>query len=170
MFELKHHPVRIAHINVRTEKHGEEDVKALDVKITFEVTSTRLDELAEGLRNSLYEPTNDPDLVPDDSHPTEPRFTQMGAVPWGKKLENVGFHLHLGNGCGKGDVQFPDAKFSEFFFRSKAEGIVTCKARLQLLPSSDQAGKIIDMLKREVPASLDVSQATGEPDEADDDE
>jgi hypothetical protein len=55
MFELLNQSAKIAHVNLREEKHGEEDVLACDLKIETKMSNTFLSKLQPGLRESLYE-------------------------------------------------------------------------------------------------------------------
>ncbi len=65
MLDFQRHPVKIAHINVRTETHGDEEVTAVDLKLTFDVPNFVLDKLSPTLRPSLYEAANDDIFGPD---------------------------------------------------------------------------------------------------------
>ena len=56
MFEIQQQPAKLTHLNIRTEKHGEDDVRAVDLKFERVGANTLLDELAPGLRAALYQP------------------------------------------------------------------------------------------------------------------
>ncbi|MEX3994845.1 hypothetical protein AB4Y35_29210 [Paraburkholderia sp. EG286A] len=163
MLELKRHPVKIAHLNLRTEKHGDEDVNALDIKITFDLPNTRLNDIAAGLRESLYEASSDPDLLgPDGDHLTHLRYPQLGKegkFPWIAEWSSVGFHLHTGNGRGKGDLLWVESTFGQLVVQPKEGGTCSCVARAQVLPTPDETAKLASLLKHDVPASTDMSKA-----------
>ncbi|MFP4902525.1 hypothetical protein ACLFKT_25965, partial [Paraburkholderia sp. BR14261] len=142
MIELKKHPVKILHINVRTEQHGDEEKTAVDLKLGFDVPNIRLDDLMPGLQEALYEQSKDLDLLgPDKSNLTHVRFPRFGSrksgVAWTGEWESVGLHLHLGNGRGKGDLDFADSTFGRMTIAPKEGGSVTCVARAQILPTPD---------------------------------
>ncbi|WP_233866751.1 hypothetical protein [Paraburkholderia adhaesiva] len=169
MLALKRHTVKIAHLNLRTEKHGDKDVNALDIKITFDVPNGRLDDLAGGLRASLYEQSGKPDLLgPDKNHLTHLRFPQLGKVKWGGAWSPVGFHLHVGNGRGKGDLLFVQSKFDQVELTPKEGGTCTCVARAQVLPTPDETARLVGLLGHEVPASTDFTNAVGSDETGDD--
>lgn len=171
MIALEHHPVKILHLNVRSELHGEEEKTAVDIKIGFDVPNTHLDTLGENLREALYAAPDDPDLLgEDDQHMTHVRYPQLGTLKWAGDFSDVGFSLHLGNGRGKGDLVFMEAKFGKLAFTVKEGGTCSCVARAQVLPTPDETAKLVGLLKHEVPATVDLSNATSSDDEDDENE
>ena len=160
MFELKRHPVKILHLNLRTEHVGDEERNALDIKLGFDLPNTQLDSLAEHLSEALYEPPDDPDLLGHDALAmTHVRFPQLGALKWAGEYASVGLHLHLGNGRGKGDLLFFESRFGKLSVACKEGGTCACVARVQVLPTPDETAKLVGLLKHEVPATLDMSNA-----------
>ncbi|WP_429336625.1 hypothetical protein [Paraburkholderia sp. 35.1] len=169
MIELSRHPVKILHLNVRTELHGEEERTAVDIKIGFDLPNTYLDSLADRLRDSLYEAPDESDLLGDDARPsTHVRFPQLGTLKWAGEYGSVGLHLHLGNGRGKGDLIFTESKFGRLTIACKEGGTVACIARAQVLPSPEETAKLVGLLKREVPTTIDLTNAVDT--DADDEE
>jgi len=161
MLALEKHPCKILHLNVRTENHGDAEVTAVDIKLGFDVPNTYLDALGNGLRESLYEnnPNADPSLLDEADHLTHVRFPQFGKHKWAGEWDAVGLHLHLGNGRGKGDLQFGDAKLNKFLFEPKEGGTCACEARAQVLPSPDETAKLVALLKRQVPITINMDDA-----------
>jgi hypothetical protein len=168
MIALEKHPVKILHLNVRTEQHGDEERTAVDIKLGFDVPNTYLDSLGDGLRESLYEidPGADPSLLDEGDHLTHVRYPQLGKQKWAGEWDAVGLHLHLGNGRGKGDLLFVESTFGKFLFTAKEGGTCSCEARAQVLPTPDETAKLVGLLKRQVPATIDMSNAVN----ADEDE
>ncbi|MFP4895776.1 hypothetical protein [Paraburkholderia sp. EG304] len=139
---------------------GDEERTAVDVKIGFDLPNTSLDSLAVGLRDALYEAPNDPDLLGANGQPfTRVRFPQLGTLKWLGEWSSVGLHLHLGNGRGKGDLNFPDSVFGKLTVSRKEGGTCACVARVQLLPTPDETAKLVALLKHEVPATTDLTNA-----------
>src|SRR5580692_2138966 len=104
MLVLERHKIKIFHLNVRSEMHGEEERTAVDIKFSFDVPNSALDTLGEGLRDALYSEGDDPDLLGrDDEHHTHVKYPQLGTLKWAGEYSSVGLHLHTGNGRGKGD-------------------------------------------------------------------
>ena len=54
MFSLNNQEAKIANLNTRAEKHGDESVKACDLKIECTLHSSVLDCFDKGLRKILY--------------------------------------------------------------------------------------------------------------------
>ncbi|MBB5408568.1 hypothetical protein HDG34_002505 [Paraburkholderia sp. HC6.4b] len=160
MLELTHHPMKIAHLNLRSEMHGDDEVSCVDIRLSFDVPNGALDALAAGLRATLYEVSDDPDMLdPDADHLTHVRYPQLGILRWAGEHSGVGMRLHSGNGRGKGDLVFPDAVFGKLTVRPLEGGTCTCIARAQVQPSTDEAAKLFGLLKHEVPVSLDMTNA-----------
>lgn len=169
MIALERHPVKILHLNVRTELHGDEEKTAVDIKLGFDVPNGRLDTLATDLRVALYDPPDDPDLLGQDAENlTHIRFPQLGPLKWNSKYESVGLHMHLGNGRGKGDLLFVEAKFDKLVVTPKEGGTCSCVVRAQVLPTPDETAKLVGLLKHQVPATVDLSNAVSADDEDDD--
>ena len=93
-FELEKVKGKIAHLNVREEKHGEDPVLAVDVKIKADVTNKFLDELSPGLRQAFFakEGAAQPDL--EEDHLTVLRFPQLAPQKWNVNLIGGEITLH----------------------------------------------------------------------------
>lgn len=82
---LKKQKAKVSHLNVRDEKHGEEEVVlAVDVKVIAEMGNKVLDQLSPGLRAALYGgDAHAPGLnLEEDAHLTVVRFPQIARVAW----------------------------------------------------------------------------------------
>lgn len=55
MFEIHQQPAKLVHLNIRTEQHGEDEVRAVDFKFERVGANTLLDGPVPGLRNALYQ-------------------------------------------------------------------------------------------------------------------
>ncbi|OYD64817.1 UNVERIFIED_ORG: hypothetical protein BDU10_7437 [Burkholderia sp. CF145] len=172
MLEFIKHPVKILHLNVRTEQHGDAEVTAVDIKLGFDLPNRALDQLSPTLRSSLYEPSaDDAGLLNDADHMTHVKNPQLGTVKWAGSYAPVGLHLHTGNGrASKGDLLFVEATFDKLAITAKEGGTCACVARAQILPSPDQTAKLVALLKHEVPATLDGASAVEVDSEGADDE
>ncbi|WP_395066131.1 hypothetical protein [Paraburkholderia silvatlantica] len=170
MIALEKHPVKILHLNVRTELHGAEERTAVDIKFSFDLPNTYLDELSEGLREAFYEidPNADPSLLDEADHLTHVRFPELGSQKFAGRYESVGLHLHLGNGRGKGDLIFVESRLDKFAFSVKEGGTCACMARAQVLPTPDETAKLVGLLKHEVPLTIDLTHAVSDDDEDED--
>lgn len=170
MLDFQRQAVNIAHINVRTEMHGDEEVTAVDLRLTFDVPNLVLDKLSPTLRASLYETANDPDMLgPDDAHLTHVKNLQLGTLRWAGEYEPVTLHLYTG-AKPRDTLQFSDANFGKITFLPQEGGTCSFTTRVQILPSADQAARLVMLLKHEVPATLDAENAVNVDDAANEDE
>ncbi len=172
MLEFIKHPVKILHLNIRTELHGDEERTAVDIKLGFDLPNRSLDKLSPTLRTSLYEAPDDPDLLgPDADHLTHVKNPQLGTLRWSGEFAPVGLHLHTGNGRGaKGDLLFAEATFGKLAITAMEGGTCACVARAQILPNPEETAKLVGLLKHEIPATLDSSGAVDVDAEGEDDE
>jgi hypothetical protein len=171
MIALERHPVKILHLNVRSELHGDVEKTAVDIRLGFDVPNSYLNNLGFGLRAALYAPPEDRNMpVPgtDEDHLTHVRYPQLGTLKWAGEYSSVGFHLHLGNGRGKGDLLFVESTFGKLTVTPKEGGACACVARVQVLPTPDETAKLVGLLKHEVPATIDMSNAVNGEEEDDD--
>ena len=166
MLELTKHPMKIAHLNLRSEKYGDTEVSCMDIKLEFDLPNSALDGFASGLRASFFAAPSDPDMLgPDAEHLTHVKFPQLG-LRWDGELSGVGLHMHAGNGKAKGDLIFSDAIFGKVSISMREGGTCVCVSRARVKPSPDESAKLFGLYKHSVPVSLDMSNAT----DADDDE
>lgn len=141
--ELKKKPCRITHINVREEKHGEESVTAVDIKVVADMPNTFLDELASGLRAALYRAEGDgpgETADVDAEHLAVLRYPQLGEMAWSDKLVAAKITL---SGASKADgleaMEF-EADVNKLSLALKEGGTVETSFRIQFLPEGNQVG------------------------------
>jgi len=83
MFHLSTHECKLAHINIREEKHGEESRTAVDVKLSAVVPNDFLSYLHPSLKSALYaRPDAQQDLVNDPGHLPKLRFEGLPELRW----------------------------------------------------------------------------------------
>ena len=105
-FELNKQTAKIAHVNFREEKHGEEAVVALDIKITFDSPNDFLSYLSPTLKWSLYDKqTKQGELIEDKGHLPILRYSQLGEMRWEGEMQRCALTIH---GANKGDYPLLD--------------------------------------------------------------
>ncbi len=164
MIEFAQRPVRIAHINVRSETHGDEEVIAVDLKLTFELPNTSLDGLSPSLRASLFDAANDADIFTGDEGPplVRVRHPHLGLLRWSETWREMRLALHTG-GKPKDDLCFDNVTFGRVTMHPREGGTVAYTARAQVHPRTEGVtAKLVTLLKHEVPGTLDASDATDE--------
>ncbi|MGF6839874.1 hypothetical protein QF001_003741 [Paraburkholderia youngii] len=161
MFALDHYSATLAKLNLRTECHGNEDVAALDIFVAFNVSNRMLDELAEGLRRSLYDHDDNPagSLLDERDHLVHLRYDTLAPLDWLEEWEHCGVVIDTGTGK-KSELTFSDATVGKLSLAPKEGGTVACKLRIQVLPQPVQTAKLAAMLKHDVSLTLDLSKAT----------
>jgi hypothetical protein len=163
MFELSKHQCKIAHINIRTEKHGEEEILAADVKVEADVTNDFLSYLDPTLKWSLYAKPEggQGELIQDDSHMPRLRYAFLPELRWADKMAKAVFIIH-----GKkktDDVEF-EASVDKLCLQCKEGGTVSISFRAAVLPTPAQSGFLAGMLGTE--AKVSVREA-GDPGDGD---
>jgi hypothetical protein len=156
MLNMTKHLVRVAHLNVRTEFHGEDEVTMVDLTLIAEVANFELDKLSPTLRESLFD--GDPDMLGADENPlVHPKNPELGALRWKAEFDLVVLRLHAG-AKAKDDIVFGDAKIKKIGFEPEEGG--TCKTVYQIAvqPTEDQGARLMMLLGRDVRISLEACE------------
>jgi len=158
----------LEHVNLRDEKHGEDTVPAIDIKLTFALRNDVLSLFDSQLKKWMYykskkqapradqgaldldEPNDLPDL----------RFPQLDALRWRDDLEGCTLTIEYGIG-GKSSLRLTDCKVNGFRLECLEGGTVRVTLRVQRSqPDERTVGKLSGLLKREVHLTLTQSPAT----------
>lgn len=150
-FALKKQKGKIAHLNVREEKHGDDPVLAVDVKVKADVSNKFLDDLSPGLRSALFaaEGATQPDL--DADHFTVLRFPQLAPLKWDVSV--VGGKLTLHGAKKADDLEF-ECHVKEATLSCKEGGTVELTFQAAVLPTTDEAGLLAGFLGKDVKVSI----------------
>ena len=151
-FHLEKHAAKVAHINLREEKHGEEAVLAVDVKITADVPNDFLSYLAPELKWSIYDKQpGQGELIPDDTHLPHLRYPQLGELKWDGDMAKAQVTIHGAKPTHDFNL---DADVNGLRLEPKEGGTVAITFRLQLLPTSGQSAALVGYLGKEVKISV----------------
>lgn len=155
-FEYERQLTKLIHINVRTEKHGDQDVTAIDMDFRYTANNQTLVMLSPTLKSSLFQKEDTPqrDITPDPDHLTVLKNPKMGPIKWNEKYENARFIVHIG-ASGKEDVLFSDATVSKFLIEPKEGGTVVYGYQVRCNPTDSDIAKIAGLLNQEVYVTLD---------------
>jgi hypothetical protein len=155
MFTLSAQQCKISHINIREEKHGEESVTAVDVKVTSDMSNDFLSYLSSTLKGSLYGP---PDgsvqgTLVHDNPGYMPRllYPAMGMIKWSGEMKKAQVCLH--GATKKSNLVF-EADVNKLAFTTKEGGTVEVQFRIQVIPEGALLGKIAGMLGVELKVSI----------------
>lgn len=167
MFTLKQQKSTLAHLNVRIEKHGEDNVLANDIKIQADVANTFLNQLAPGLLPALYKAEGEQaEIQMPDAH--LPVLIHENLEPLGFAVNMTGatFIIH---GHKKADnIEFADAKIKKIVCDCKQGGTVSITFKVQVLPEPEHAGKVDLLLGGDVKVSLFGGQVSAAVEDAKD--
>lgn len=151
-FNLEKHNAKVAHINLREEKHGEEAVVAIDVKITADVPNDFLSYLAPTLKWSLYDKQpGQGELIPDDKHLPHLRYPQLGEIKWADEMASATIVIH--GAKEEYDMELT-ADVNNLKLEPKEGGTVSIVFRIQLLPTAGQSAALVGYLGKDVKMSV----------------
>lgn len=158
-FAFKKQKAKLSHLNVRTEKHGEDDVLAVDVKLQADVSNKFLDEVSPGLRQALYASDSaQPDIEAD--HLATLRFPQLHPLKLKVAITGGEFVLH-------GDSKAADRKFEaavkDAVLDCKNGGTVTLTFQVAVQPTPEESGNLAALLGEEVKFSLRAVEQASQP-------
>mgnify|MGYP001600623266 CR=1 FL=1 len=162
MFQLQKQQSTIAHLNIRTEKHGEEDVLAADVKVEADVTNDFLSYLNPTLKWSLYDKPNSGqgELIKDDHHMPRLRYPSLPELRWAGKMEKAVFIIH---GKKKADDLEFEAGVDKLALCCKEGGTVSITFRCAVLPTPEQSGQLAALLRSETKVSVREGERADDP-------
>lgn len=152
MFDLNKKGVTLLHVNGRHEKHGEDDVLAVDLKFRGDFDGGILAEFAPELRHSLFKKESGGDLADQGTDtPTKLRFPHL-VQPLKFGNEVVGARVELEYGLQT--IAFETANINEFKVECHEGGTVTCTFRVQARPTEEQLARVFALLDTAVPITI----------------
>lgn len=156
---LKRQLVKVAHLNLREEKHGDEPVLAVDIKLTADMRNDFLDTLGEGLKAALYRP--DENQLPGVDQPMSIlRFPLLNPLSWEAAMPSVFLTLH---GAKKADDRVFEGKISKAISLDPKEGgTVAVGFSVQVNPSPEQMEPLSALLGHNTKASVRPGEAPAE--------
>jgi len=164
-FSLKKQSAKVAHVNLREEKHGDEPVLACDVEVTADVPNTFLSQLSPTLKASLYQAEGaqvgaQTPLIDDGTHLPVLLYPQLGRIAWELKMPAAHVVLH---GARKSEDVVLVADVNKLRLSPKEGGTVEIQFRCQFPPVPEQVGAVGAMLGRTVKVSVKPNDAPDSP-------
>jgi len=157
MFDLNQ-TVKLANVNLRAEKHGDDTRAAVDLKIEATCPSTALIHFHSELRQHLFKKDDNPDLVDQVTEGdglTILRYPKMGALKW--DWEGAGYKGVIDYGLGdvKSNINLgDDLKLDHFVIEAINGGSVAICFRIIAHPDKDNIGKLSELIQREIDITL----------------
>ena len=170
MLDLDHQTGQLANLNLRAEKHGDENVSGADLKVSIRVSNDMLSEFHPSLKASFYR-APDPgemDMVETaEAASGAPALTRLAfgskiaGVKWGDEFINVITTVHYGTG-GKSDIVLNDTTVDNFSFELMDGGTVQITFRVKCIPDEKQIGKLAGLIGNEIEFSLEQADDSGD--------
>ncbi|MFM0224143.1 hypothetical protein [Paraburkholderia dipogonis] len=145
MLNFANVPVRLLHLSIGKEFHGEDEVTAADLKIEVEMDNDSLDALSGTLRPSLFDADGTEDFV-SPNHRPHVRNPQLGTIRWNLDSQAVAFGFLLG-GRKKDAMLFPNAKLTRLDLLPKEGARVTYTLRVRVFPNETEGAQLMGVLR-----------------------
>lgn len=147
--------VKIAHAQHRQEKHGTDDVPAVDIKLIYTAPNDVLAQFSSTLKESLFwldetvqgQVVRDPDYLPNVKNP------KIEPLKWRDRYENMVLIVHH-RVEEKNNLVFAEAKVGKFVIHPMEGGTVTIELQVQALLGDNSFDELIKLEKKEVHISL----------------
>lgn len=144
MFHLTTHSAKLSHINVREEKHGDESVPAVDLRIALSCPNDFLAYLHPDLKASLYRAEHDQGaLIEDAGYLPRLRFEQMPEIRW-TMLMKADVVLH--GAKPKDDIALLEVEVDKVVLSPMDGGTVGVQFRVRARPSATIVAKLYSAL------------------------
>lgn len=151
-FTLVKERCTLSNLNIRTEMHGDERQRAVDLQFDFSGANNLLAKLHPDLRHQFYKATDTQDI--DADHTPVLRFPLMGPISWDLEIPRTRLQLH--GETAKQDVVLGDGKTNKFKLTLLDGGTVKWHFRVQFSNPDDKAiAGLSRFLNDTVPVSLE---------------
>lgn len=119
MLNLEKSNAKVTNLNLRAEKHGDENQPACDVKISVDLQAERLNDIAPGLCESLFRKPGKGDQLPlvEVGKKPDPGFTVVkhpGLEPVQLKQKFPGYEVSIARPEADDGVFFADGEVKNF--------------------------------------------------------
>lgn len=162
IFTLVKERCLLSNLNIRTEMHGDERQRAVDLNFEFSGANNLLSKLHPDLRHAFYKAQDTQDMVTADHTPVL-RFPLMGPISWDLEIPRTRLQLH--GEAPTDDVVLGDGKTNKFKLELLDGGTVKWKFRVQFTNPSDKAiAGLSHFLNDTVPISLECRDVEEEDD------
>lgn len=157
MFNLDNALVRIANVNPRAEKHGDENKLACDLKIEVKAPNSVLDAFHKDLRKALYrKPASgeQQDLIEGAEGLTAVKFPRVGELRWDEDFP--GYDIKIGApGLGLIEpLELVDVTVKKLAFEPLEGGSVAITFNVICHPDSDEIGQLCQLIQEEAEVTL----------------
>jgi|GEM_PF-1971260 len=142
--------VTLSHLNVRPEKHGDENVGGADLKITFIDTNELLSEFHPTLRAFLYKADESQGQLPgQEAALTVRRFGDLIRT-LRLKHELKGADVVIGFGIGGSDIELDTVDVDHFTVEVMEGGSTAYSFRVKCNPTGEQVSRLYEVMGGEI--------------------
>lgn len=152
MFRFDSHLCTLSNINVRTEKHGDEHVNAVDLKFTTDVHSSVLDQFDTSLRPFLFRKPSVGEQQNAIDDLTGVRLPTL--KPLVLDEEFTGYTVRLPSPMNLRETVELIADLKKFSFDPVEGGSVAMAVTASCHPTAEQMSQLYDLLSEDVQVSL----------------
>lgn len=153
MFEFVKERCRLAHVNVRSEMHGDEKKTAYDIKFEVSLANAVLIKFHPELRDAFYKGDDNHDMLNPDFKP-QLKFPLMGMVSWELEIPRTLLRIH---DCDDeyNDIVLGGGKTNKFKLELMEGGTVKMTFRCQFSEAEEEdIAKLLRVMDQTVPISL----------------
>jgi len=157
MFQLREEPVKLVHVNVRTEKHGEEYVAAVDLKFERVGSNAILDDVAPGMACALYLPVKEGDQADAFNGGANGRVAlafETLEMPLKLDGDYPGYKLEIETGLGLQEDVALTGTLKKSRLTAQKGGSAKHEFTVSTHPDSEYVGRLYAVLGKEVTLSL----------------
>lgn len=159
MLELEDQLTKIAHVNVRNEKHGDEPVLSMDLRLRVLLSNDELAMFSPTLKDSFYFKNDSVqgDLVTSADHKPNLKNPKIGPLNWQGTWEHQLLRIH--DKAKKSDgMVLDDCTVKKMKLDMKEGGTVVVECTLQCHPDEKTAARVIALLGQEAHMSLGADE------------
>ncbi len=161
-FQLVKERCLLAHVNVRSEMHGDEKKTAYDLKFVLATNNGILLKFHPELRDMFYKAGDTVDMINPEFAPVL-RHPQIGPVSWELEIPRTLLRVH-DEEFGM-DVVLGGGKTNKFKFEMLEGGTVRVNFRCQFGEAdTEQIARLLCMIDKTLPISLDCTEEEDEGD------
>jgi hypothetical protein len=161
VFLIQKHPAHLTHINVREERHGDETIVAMDLKLTMDTANDFLNDLSPGLAQAIYAPHATQGSL--DGRLVTKKFALLGPITW----EGEGdFRLAIHHNDWTRAIQ---GEINKISIVCKDGGTIVTTFRFQLSPADGEViAEMSELLGQNIKISIEEAEVeeSQEPEEA----
>ena len=147
MFSLDAHLATLAHLNTFTEKHGDEPVNGIALKMEVMAHAEVVDGLDKNLQPFMF--TKNKEL----------KFPDIGPIRWMRELVGAGVTIDGDDLLGERHVTFSDATVDKFSIEPQIGGTVHITMRVKCKPDAEEMATLYELLGKEIRLTVSPAKA-----------